>query len=93
VVGEITALIAMAKPRPRLTVPVPLSNGLDHSLQHLVHHLLDRRVLQDLSGRMRAALMHDVFPAELHRVHVQRAGHHVGVAFVGPHQLRHAEAA
>ncbi len=34
VVGEITALLAMAKPRPRLMWLVPLlSNGFDHSIR------------------------------------------------------------
>ena len=35
----------------------------------------------------------EVLPAELDRIHLQRPRHHVGVALIGPHQLRHAEAA
>ena len=39
VVGEITALMAMAKPRPRRTVPVPLVERLRpvHPLEHVIH--------------------------------------------------------
>jgi hypothetical protein len=33
VVGVITALIAMPRPRPRRTTPVPLSNGCDHFIR------------------------------------------------------------
>jgi hypothetical protein len=33
VVGEVTALIAMAKPRPRRTTPLPLSNGRDQRMR------------------------------------------------------------
>ena len=33
VVGVVTALMAMAKPRPRRTTPVPLSNGCDQFMR------------------------------------------------------------
>ena len=64
-----------------------------HPLEHLVHHLLDRMVLQDLAGGVRTSLDGEVLPAEFDRIHLQRPRHHVGVALIGPHQLRHAEAA
>ena len=91
----ITALMEMPKPRPRLTTPVPLSNGFDQFIRSstLVQHLLDRGVLDDGAGGVRAALAQQVLAAELDRIELERARHHVGVALVGPHQLRHAEAA
>ena len=33
VVGDVTALMAMAMPRPRLTGPLPLSNGCDQLIR------------------------------------------------------------
>ena len=64
-----------------------------HPLEHAVHHLLDRGILDDRAGGVRAALAQQVLAAELDRIELERARDHVGVALVGPHELRHAEAA
>ncbi len=45
------------------------------------------------SGRLRAAVVQHVLAAELDRIDVERAGHHVGVALVGEDELRHAKTA
>ena len=53
-----------------------------------IEHLLDRGVLQDRAGRMRAAVAQQILLAEFERIALERARDHVGVAFIGPHQLR-----
>src|SRR5204863_9670898 len=45
------------------------------------------------AGRLRAPLAQEVPAAELHRVDAELARDQVGVALVGPHELRDAEAA
>ena len=64
VVGEITALKPTARPRPRLIVPLPRSNGFVpvDPLGDAVEHLLDRGVLQDGAGRVRPAVAQQVLP-------------------------------
>ena len=59
----------------------------------VIEHGFDRGVLENCAGCLRAAVAQHVLAAELERVDVQRARHHVGVALVGKSQLRHAEAA
>ena len=95
VVGEITALSATANPRPRRTAPVPRSNGLlpIEPLGDAVEDFLDRGVLQDRTGGLRAAVAQQVLLAEFERIALERARDHVGVALIGPHQLRNTEAA
>ena len=95
VVGEIEALKPIATPRPRRSVPLPRSNG---ALQFMrcgerIEHRGDRGVLHRRAGRLRAALAQDVLAAELDRVDAELARDQVGVALIGPHQLRNAEAA
>ena len=96
VVGEITALIAMAKPRPRLMVGrLPRSNGCDQFIRSSTLSITfstgaSLRTVPVACGR---AFVDDVLAAELDRIDLQRARHHVHVAFVGPDELRHAEAA
>ena len=85
----------MAMPRPRRTVPVPRSNGFFQSISaaSAFEHLLDRGVLHHGAGRLRPAFAQQVPAAELDRVDAELARDQVGVALVGPHQLRDAEAA
>src|SRR5262249_42703701 len=61
--------------------------------RHAGERALVLGVLDDLAGGMWPALAHDVLPAELERVELERARDHVGVALVAPHQLRDSEAA
>ena len=58
-----------------------------------VEDLLDRRVAHQRAGRLRPPVAQQVPAAKLDRIDSQLARHHVGVALVGPHQLRDAEAA
>ncbi len=67
-------------------VPIePLGDG--------VEHLLDCHVLQDGAGGVRAAGAQQVLLAEVERIALKRTRDHIGVALIGPHQLRDAEAA
>ena len=68
--------------------PLPVHEHLDP-----VEHLAERRVLHDGAGRLRAAVAQQVLAAERERVELQLARDHVGVALVGPDELRNAEAA
>ncbi len=62
-------------------------------LGHAVEHGLELGVLHDLAGGLRSPFVQEVLAAELERIELERARDHVGVALVGPHQLRNAEAA
>jgi len=62
-------------------------------LGHAIEHGLELGVLHDLAGGVRPPLAQEVLAAELERIELERARDHVGVALVGPHQLRNAEAA
>ena len=95
VVGEMQAFRPSAIPRPRRMVPLPRSNGRVplHPLRQPVEHRLDGGVLHHGAGRLRAAVAQDVPAPELDRVDPERARHDVGVALVGPHELRDAKAA
>ena len=64
-----------------------------HALGDALQHLVDRGILHQRAGRLRAAVAQDVLAAEFHRIHPELARDHVGVAFIGPDELRHAEAA
>ena len=64
-----------------------------HSCGQRIEHALDRGVAHHRAARMGAAVAQDVLAAELDRVDAERARDQVGVALVGPHQLRDAEAA
>ncbi len=95
VVGEIDAFRPMAMPRPRLH---PAGSAVErrvpvHALGDAVQHLVDRRVFHDRAGRVRAAIAQDVAAAEFQRIDAEFARDQVGVAFIGPDQLRNAEAA
>ncbi len=95
VVGATEALKPIAMPRPRRTTPLPRSNG---ALQFMraasgIEHALDRGVAHDRAAGVRAAVAQDVAAAELDRIDAERPRDHVGVALVGPDQLRDAEAA
>ena len=63
------------------------------SVGDVIEDRLERRVLQDGAGRLRAAVAQHVSAAELDRIDVERARHHVGVALIGEGELRHTEAA
>ena len=95
VVGEMHALKPIAMPRPLLDRAGAALEGLVpvHQRCAALQHLLDRRVLHDGAGRLRAAFAQQVPAAELDRVDAQLARHQVGVALVGPDELRDAEAA
>ena len=96
VVGEIDALKPIAMPRPRRTVPLPRSNGPAPVHPHAPARSSTASIAASCmtrAGRLRAAVAQDVLAAELDRVELERARDHVGVALVGPHQLRDAEAA
>ena len=95
VVGETLALKPIAMPRPRRTVPLPRSNGRSQFMRarEPLEHLADRRILHDRAGRLRAAVAQDVLAAELERIDAELARDQVGVALVGPDELRNAEAA
>ena len=95
VVGAIDALKPMATPRPRRTTPVPRSNGADQ-FRRAASVSSTRSIAASCiggAGRLRAAFAQDVLAPELDRIDPESAGDHVGVALVGPHQLRNAEAA
>src|SRR5438876_408487 len=62
-------------------------------LSETVEHRLGRGVLHNRAGGVRPAIAQQVLAAELDRVEAESAGDQIGVAFIGPHQLRHAEAA
>ena len=95
VVGDTQAFSANAMPRPRLTVPLPRSNFSDQRMPvgDVFEHRFERRILEDRAGRLRPAVAQHVLAAELERIDLQRARHHVGVALIGEGELRHAEAA
>ena len=95
VVGEITALMATAKPRPRRKRAGAAVERLGpvQPLGHAVERALVLGVLQDLAGGVRPAFAQDVLAAEFERIDLERARDHVGVALIGPHQLGNAEAA
>src|SRR3981081_20290 len=93
VVGEITALMATASPRPRRMVPVPRSNGLPPIIRAAACSSTlstgpARSVLARRAGGGTAPLALDVLAVKIERVDLQRPRHHVGVGLVGPHQLR-----
>ena len=58
-----------------------------------VEHLLDRGIMHLGAGRLGPPLADDVLAPELDRIEAKGARDHVGVAFVGPDQLRNPEAA
>ena len=95
VVGAIDALKPMAMPRPRRIVPLPRSKGSRQSMRcgEPVEHRLDRGVAHDRAGRLRPAVAQDVLAAKLERIEAERAGDQIGVALIGPNELRNAEAA
>ena len=64
-----------------------------HPRRHRLQHLRDRGVAHRRAGRLRAALAQQVAAAELERIDAELARDEVGVALIGPHQLRNAEAA
>ena len=85
----------MAMPRPRRSVPLPRLESLApvHPGGEAIEHRLDGGILHGSAGRLRAAFAQNVVAAERDRIEPKRPRHHVGVALVGPHQLRNAEAA
>ena len=89
VVGEITALMAMASPRPRRTVPLPRSKGSPQIIRwgDPFQHLFEGRVGERRAGGVLAAFAHDVLAPEFERVDLERPRHHVGVALIGPDEL------
>ncbi len=95
VVGEIEALKPMAMPRPRRIVPLPRSNGALQFMRAAIASSTSamRGVLHGGAARLRAALAQDVLAAELDRIDAELARDQVGVALIGPDQLRNAEAA
>ena len=95
VVGVVTALMAMPKPRPRRITPVPRSNGCDQFMRSrtAIHHPLELRVLEHLPRGVLATVAHQVLAPELDRIELERARDHVGVALERPGDLRQAEAA
>ena len=64
-----------------------------HPRRHALEHLVDRGIAHHGAGRLRAAVAQDVAAAEFDGIELERARHQVGVALVGPYQLRNAEAA
>ena len=64
-----------------------------HARGERVEHALDRRILHDRAGRLRAAFAQDVAAAEFDRVDAELARDQIGVALIGPDELRNAEAA
>ena len=95
VVGEIEALKPIAMPRPRRELPLPRSNGRSTPCRcrEPVEHRVDSRVANQRARRVRPPVAQDVPAPELERVDAERARDDVGLALVGPHQLRNAEAA
>src|SRR6185437_7251659 len=94
VVGEIDALKPMAMPRPRRIFPVPRSNGAFQLMSSgALEAGLGAHVLDHGAGRLRTAVAQDVLAPEFDRVHADPARDQVGVALIGPYQLRDAEAA
>ena len=95
VVGATAALNPIATPRPRRFAPVaaierraPVQARSDR-----VEHPVDRGIAHDGAAGVRAAVAQDVLAAKLDRIDAERARDHVGVALVGPNELRNAEAA
>ncbi len=95
VVGEITALIAIATPRPRRSVPRPRSSGFFQFSRSATRssRVSSGAPCDQRAGGLRPAFAQHVLAAELDRVELERARDHVGVALIGPDQLRNAEAA
>ena len=84
--GDATAAAQRAvAARERLAPIEPLRHALEHGIELGIAH--------DLAGCLRAPFAQQVLAAELERIELERARDHVGVALVGPHQLRNAEAA
>ncbi len=95
VVGAIEALKPIATPRPRRTTPLPRSNGADQlmraaSVSSTRSIAASRIGVPVACGRPSRRMLR---AAELDRVDAERARDQVGVALVGPDQLRNAEAA
>jgi hypothetical protein len=88
VVGEIDALKPTAMPRPRRMLPSPRSNGPGQ----LVQHAVDVGIHERRADRLRPPVLQDVPAAVFQRVDAEFAGDQVGVALIGPDQLRNAEA-
>ena len=92
VVGEVTALMAMATPRPRRTVPLPLSSGGDEFIRSRALSSTDSRGASSISRPVACCALHHsgdgTRPGRL-----ELTGDHVHAAFIGPCELRHAEAA
>ncbi len=94
-VGEIAALSAMARPRPRLIVPLPRSNGAfqrsrSATWSRIASSGASLRMVPVACGRpSRSMFLRRNSTGSI----LQRARHHVGVALVGPGELRDAEAA
>ncbi len=63
------------------------------SRRERVEHLGDRRILHRGAGRLWAALAQDIPATERERIDIEGARNQVGVALIGPDQLRNAEAA
>ncbi len=64
-----------------------------HARGERVEHFGDCGVLHGGAARLRAPFAQDVLAAELDRIEVERARKQIGVALIGPDQLRYAEAA
>ena len=85
--------MATATPRPRRSAGATVERlGPVQALGHALQRALVLGVLQNLPGGV-AAFAQDVLAAEFERIDLERAGDHVGVALIGPHQLGNAEAA
>ena len=64
-----------------------------HAQRDAIEHRRNRSILHQGAGRLRAAVAQEVLAPKLDRVELERARHHVGVALIGPDELRDAEAA
>ena len=82
-------------PRPRLHRSVAaFERRLPvHAQRQTIEHRLNGRILHQRAGCLRTAFAQHVLAPELDRIELERPRHHVGVALVGPDQLRNAESA
>jgi len=88
------ALNPIAMPRPRRRVPAAAVVWFSplQQLGRAVEHLLDRRVAPSACRSPAAGLRARIPAPELDRIDAELARDHVGVALVGPDELRDAEA-
>src|SRR3981081_946509 len=93
VVGEIEALKPMASPRPRRIVPLPRSKGAAQ-FSPAASGSRTRASAAALRPRpVAGGSAQNIRAAERERIDAERARDQVGVALIGPDQLRNAEAA